>query len=241
LIPSNIPPTNSPFENRSDAGSKLAEKLQQYRGAVVLAIPNGGVPLAIPIAMALGGDLDVVISRKLPIPLRPEGGFGAVADNGMPIFNEIILRSLNLSEYDVNYIINKVRLDIQHRTKLYKGNRPPTLISGRTVVLVDDGLATGYTMLAAIQSIKRRNPKEIIVTAPSSSIEALNLVRKENVRVVLGFEPSPGKYYVSAAYKNWSTVSDEEVVRRLNDWYTRLHRPQFLRPNTYMDNRGPLY
>lgn len=219
---------NAPYENRADAGQQMAAHLSKYAGATVLAIPNGGIPIAIPIAMALHSELDVVISRKLPIPLRPEGGFGAVADDGQPIFNETILRSLNLSEYDINFTVNKVRQDIQNRTKLYKDNRPPTIISGKTVILVDDGLATGFTMLAALRSVQRRNPKQIVIVVPSSSREALDMLRREDVQIVLGMPTYPGKYYVSGAYRNWDTLSDEETQRRLNDWYNRLSRPQFM-------------
>ncbi len=221
MIPPELAET-APFEDRADAGRYLAQQLLRYSGAPILAIPNGGVPLAIAIAISLHSDIDVVISRKLPIPLRPEGGFGAVADDGQPIFNEPILKALNMTDYDINYVVNKVRSDILQRTKLYKGNKPPTLLAGKTVILVDDGLATGFTMLAAIRSLAKRNPKEIIVAAPSASREAIALMRQERVKLVLGAQPRPGKYYVAAAYKHWTTLSDSDVQRRLTDWYNRL-------------------
>lgn len=127
-----------------------------------------------------------------------------------------------MTDYDINYVVNKVRSDILQRTKLYKGNKPPTLLAGKTVILVDDGLATGYTMLAAIRSLAKRNPKEIIVAAPSASREAIALMRQERVKLVLGAQPKPGKYYVAAAYKHWTTLTDADVQRRLTDWYNRL-------------------
>ena len=221
MIPPEMAET-APFEDRADAGRYLAQQLLRYSGSPILAIPNGGVPLAIAIALSLHSDIDVVISRKLPIPLRPEGGFGAVADDGQPIFNEPILQALNMTDYDINYVVNMVRSDILQRTKLYKGNKPPTLLAGKTVILVDDGLATGYTMLAAIRSLAKRNPKEIIVAAPSASREAIALMRQERVKLVLGAQPKPGKYYVAAAYKHWTTLTDADVQRRLTDWYNRL-------------------
>ena len=114
------------FENRFDAGSQLAEKLSEYKGqpVVVLAIPNGGLPVALQVALALEADLDVVISRKLPIPLRPEGGFGAIADDGAVILNEAVVREVELTPEQINYEVNKVRVNIRQRSMLYRGNRP---------------------------------------------------------------------------------------------------------------------
>ena len=152
-------PSRSPlFENRYDAGSKLAAKLLEYKGkdVIVLAIPNGGVPVAVPVALALGADLDIVVARKLPIPLLPEGGFGAVADDGTTIFNESVLKSINLDEHQINYQVNKVRNDIRQRSLIYRNNRTLSVVKGKTAIIVDDGLASGYTMLAAVESVKRR-------------------------------------------------------------------------------------
>ena len=148
------------FENRFDAGSQLAARLTecQEQPVVVLAIPNGGLPVALQVALALGADLDVVISRKLPIPLRPEGGFGAIADDGAVILNEDVLKEVNLTEQQINYQVGMVRTAIRQRSLLYRGTKPLSIISGKTVIVVDDGLASGYTMIAAVESVRRRRP-----------------------------------------------------------------------------------
>jgi putative phosphoribosyl transferase len=157
-------PTQSPvFENRYDAGRQLSEKLSEYKNqpVIVLAIPNGGMPVALPVALELGAELDVVISRKLPIPLLPEGGFGAVADDGSPIFNQEVLQRINLTEHQINYQVNKVRNDIRERSLLYRTGRPLSIVSGKIAIIVDDGLASGYTMMAAVESVRRRQPKRL--------------------------------------------------------------------------------
>ncbi|HEX79184.1 MAG TPA: phosphoribosyl transferase, partial [Dehalococcoidia bacterium] len=149
------------FESRYDAGKQLAEKLGEYRNqsVIILAIPNGGIPVALQVALALNADLDLIISRKIPIPLRPEGGFGAVADDGTTILNQDVLKTINLNEKQVNYQVSRVRNDIQQRSLLYRGSRPITIVSDKTVIIIDDGLASGYTMMAAVESIRRRQPK----------------------------------------------------------------------------------
>ncbi len=155
-------PTVSPlFENRYDAGRQLAAKLTEYKNEpiIILGIPNGGVPIAVPVALELGAELDLVVARKLPIPLLPEGGFGAVADDGNAIFNHEVLKRFPLTEHQVNFQINKVRTDIRQRSLLYRGTRPLPGVSGKTAIIVDDGLASGYTMMAAIESVRRRGPR----------------------------------------------------------------------------------
>ena len=148
------------FENRYDAGRQLASRLEEYKkqSVVVLAIPNGGLPVALPVALALDAELDVVISRKLPIPLRPEGGFGAIADDGAVILNQDVLREISLTQQQIDYQINRVRVDIRQRSLLYRGNKPLSIISGKTAIIIDDGLASGYTMMAAVESVRRRKP-----------------------------------------------------------------------------------
>jgi predicted phosphoribosyltransferase len=156
------------FENRYDAGRQLAEKLAGYanQSVIVLGIPNGGVAVALGVALALGADLDIVISRKIPLPLSPEGGFGSVTDDGTTILNEEMVRKAGLSQRQINYQVSQVRANIRDRSLLYHRDRPPLAISGRTVIIVDDGLASGYTMRAAVESVRQRKPAEIIVAVP---------------------------------------------------------------------------
>ncbi len=207
------------FENRHDAGRKLAEALKQYQGKsiVVLAIPNGGVPIGLEVARALNAEFDVVISRKIPMPLSPEAGFGAIADDGTMILNEDIASRLNLTMPQIDYEANKVRAVIKKRTMLYRGNRPLTRVIGKTVMVIDDGLASGITMKAAVESIRHRHPKEIIVAVPTASTTALTSVRSVADKVITCTTGEP-PYAVADYYRHWYDVGDEEVVKILDTW-----------------------
>jgi putative phosphoribosyl transferase len=211
------------FENRRDAGKKLAEKLVEYKNipVVVLAIPNGGVPIALEVAKFLNdAEFDVVISRKIPMPLSPEAGFGAIADDGTMILNEEIVRKIGLSIQQIDYEANKVRQEIKKRTLLYRGNRPLTRVIGKTVIIIDDGLASGITMKAAVASISHRHPKGIIVAVPTASTTALALLRGSSDRIITMNTGEP-PYAVADYYHHWYTVSDEDVVRHLERWRSR--------------------
>ena len=214
------------FENRYDAGRQLATRLAEYKNqsAVVLAIPNGGVLVGLGVALALNADFNVIISRKIPLPLSPEGGFGAVTDDGTTILNEDMVRRFNLSQQQINYQVSRVRADIRQRSLLYHGKKPPSLVKGRTVLIVDDGLASGYTMMAAVESVRYRQPNEIIVAVPVASAAALPKVEKVANRVVscvAGFDP---EFYVSDFYRYWHDPSDKEVLQCFKEWGLR-HRP----------------
>jgi len=220
------------FENRYDAGRQLAEKLSEYRGqpVAVLAIPNGGLPVALQVALELGVDLDVVISRKLPLPLRPEGGFGAIADDGAVILNEAAVREAGLTPEQISYEVNKVRLDIRQRSLLYRGNRSLTVVSGKTVIITDDGLASGYTMMAAVESVRRRRPGRIVVAVPAASAAAVKQLEKVADRVVtcaIGFMP---RFYVSDFYRYWHVLSDSEGLKCLREWRLRRFGPKLETP-----------
>ncbi len=214
------------FENRQDAGRQLAEKLSEYKGqpVIVLAIPNGGVPVALEVAGALEANLDLVISRKIPLPLNPEAGFGAIADDGTIILNEIVVKSIGLSRQQIEYEASKVRAEIKQRSLLYRGNRPLVSVSSKTVITIDDGLASGFTMMAAVQSVRRRRPKEIVVAVPTASAIALKEVERvadKVVTCVTGFMP---RFAVADFYHHWYDLGDDEVVRYLNQWRMRhLH------------------
>jgi predicted phosphoribosyltransferase len=217
-------PTVSPiFENRYDAGRQLAAKLTAYKNdnVIVLAIPNGGVPIAVPVALELGADLDLVIARKLPIPLLPEGGFGAVADDGAPIFNQEVLKRFPMTEHQINFQIQKVRADIRQRSLLYRSTRPLPGVAGKTAIIVDDGLASGYTMMAAVESVRRRSPRRIVVAVPIASATAAKEVEKLGVTIVnvsIAYVP---KFYVSDFYRYWDLLTDEQALKAFKDWQAR--------------------
>jgi len=213
------------FENRYDAGRKLAEKLYDYtdKAAVVLGIPNGGVAVALGVALGINADLDLVISRKIPLPLSPEGGFGSVTDDGTTIFDSAIIKSAGLSQTQINYQVNQVRSDIRHRSLHYHSDRPPLAITGRTVIVVDDGLASGYTMRAAIESLRHRSPKQIIAAVPVGPepiVEALREVADRVVTCAVGKEP---KFYIADYYRSWHDITDAEVLHCLKEWRLRHH------------------
>ena len=218
--------TEPMFENRHDAGRQLAAELGEYnnQSVVVLAIPNGGVPVALEVAGALKADLDLVICRKIPLLLNPEGSMGATADDGTVILNEEAVKRVGLSRQELEYEISKVRAEIKQRSLLYRGEWPPITVNGRTVIIIDDGLASGFTMTAAVESIRRRRPREIITAVPVASAIAVKQVEKVTDRVITcatGFMP---KFYVSDFYRYWHDLSDDDVIRYLNQWHTRHFR-----------------
>ena len=215
-----FPRQQAVFENRHDAGRQLAERLREYRdrSVVVLAIPNGGVPIALEVAGALGAELDLLVCRKIPIPLRPEGGFGAVAYDGTTILNEEIVKAIGLSRQQIEYEASKIRAELKQRSILYRGNRPLISVGGRTVITIDDGLASGITMMTAVESVRNQHPREVVVAVPCASAMAVKELEKVADRVVTcatGYRP---KFYVSDFYRYWYDVGDDEVIQYLKQW-----------------------
>jgi predicted phosphoribosyltransferase len=214
------------FENRHDAGRQLAAELSEYNGrsVVVLAIPNGGVPVAVEVAGALKAKLELVICRKIPLPLTPEAGFGACADDGTIILNEEIAKRVGLSRQQIEYEATKVRAEIKRRCLLYEGDRPLVTVTGKTVIIIDDGLASGITMRAAVESVRRRRPGEIVIAVPCASALAVKQVAKVADKVVTcttGFMPI---FAVADFYRQWYDLTDDEVIRYLKQWRARhLH------------------
>jgi putative phosphoribosyl transferase len=218
------------FENRYDAGRQLAAKLTDYKGksALVLAVPNGGVPIASEIAKTIDAELDIVVVRKLPMPLHPEAGFGAVADDGSFVFNEEMVAQHGITQQQINDQVALVTAQVRQRTLLYRKDRSFSLIRGKAVILVDDGLASGYTMLAAVQSMSRRHPGEIVVAVPAASLIAVERVSK--VAVVRTVAVGAGsRFAISEYYRHWHDVPDSDVNRILDEqrglWLRRPLKP----------------
>mgnify|MGYP000991454293 CR=1 FL=1 len=206
------------FRDREDAGRRLAERLLDYegRGALVLAIPRGGVPIGYQIAKRIGARLDVIVLRKIPIPWNPEAGFGAVTADGTVVLNESMVRGLGMSEEQIRRAVEEVRNEIVRRTRIYRnGSLELPDVAGRPVILVDDGLASGYTMLAAIQSLEKHKPSEIVVAVPVASSGAARLVRPrvDNFVALIIGERLP--FAVADFYQHWSDLTDEEVMSYL--------------------------
>jgi predicted phosphoribosyltransferase len=211
------------FENRYDAGRQLAAGLSEYKGksAFVLAIPNGSVLVALEVALTLEAELNFVISRKIPLPLSPEGGFGAVTDDGTTILSEEAVKRASLTPHQINYQVSQVRTNIRQRSLLYRKNQPPPAIGGKTVIIVDDGLASGYTMMAAVESIRNGRPGSVTVAVPVASAGALAKVEKIADKVITctaGFTP---EFYVSDFYRYWHEPGDDEVIQCLKEWRMR--------------------
>ncbi|MCJ7605991.1 MAG: phosphoribosyl transferase [Dehalococcoidales bacterium] len=217
--------TDPIFENRFDAGRKLAERLFDYinKQAVVLGIPNGGMAVALAVALPLKADLDLVISRKIPLPLSPEGGFGSITDDGTMILNEDLVKKTGLTPQQINYQVSQVRADIRSRSLLYRKDKRPLVVTGRTVILVDDGLASGYTMRAAIESLRHRKPEKIIAAVPVGPERVVEELRKVADRVVTCAVGTEDVFYVADYYKYWHDVSDEEVLNYLKEWRMRRY------------------
>jgi predicted phosphoribosyltransferase len=214
------------FENRYDAGRQLAIKLMEYKGRplVVLAIPNGGVPVALSVALALETDLDLVISRKIPLPLSPEGGFGAVTDDGTTIFNDEIVKNAGLNQQQINYQVSQVRAGIRQRSLLYHRDRPLAVVGGKTVIIIDDGMASGYTMMAAVESVRHRRPGEIIAAVPVGPQDSLRRIEQVADRVITCAVGSMPKFYVSDYYSYWHELGDDEALQCLKEWRIRRSR-----------------
>jgi predicted phosphoribosyltransferase len=220
------------FENRYDAGRQLAEKLLEYasQSVIVLGIPNGGVAVALSVALSLGADLDLVISRKIPLPLSPEGGFGSVTDDGTTMLNDEAVKKAGLSQQQINYQVGQVRKDIRDRSLLYHRDRPPLTISGRTVIIVDDGLASGYTMRAAIESVRHRRPEKVIAAVPVGPeyvVKELEEIADKLVTCAVGSEL---RFYVSDYYRAWHDITDAEVLHCLKEWRMRRYGPKIEMP-----------
>ena len=205
------------FENRYDAGRQLAARLTEYNGqsVLVLAIPNGGIPLASEIATALGAELDVVIVRKLPMPLSPESGFGALADDGSMILNDDLIKRERITQSQLDEQVAMVTGQVRQRTLLYRKDRQLSPMRGKIVIIVDDGLASGYTMLAAVESVKRRRASEIIVAVPAASSVALVIV-KAAAKVITLVEGTGPRFTVSDYYRHWHDVADADVLKALD-------------------------
>lgn len=202
------------FEDRKDAGRLLGEMLAEYRdtGALVLALPSGGVPVGAEVAKALNAALDLLIVRKIQIPDNPEAGFGAISPDGAPIINEVFLAMLSLSKKAVEVQINKAMESVIQRNSLFRNNRPYTSFQDKTVIIVDDGLASGYTMLAAIRFVKRDKPQKVIVVVPTSSARAIDFILTEVDELFCANIRTASPFAVAVAYRNWYDLTDEQVI-----------------------------
>jgi predicted phosphoribosyltransferase len=188
---------------------------------VVLGIPNGGVAVALQVAIALDADFDLVISRKIPLPQSPEGGFGSITDDGTLILNEALVKQAGLTPEQINKQVNKVKSSIRQRSLLYHQDHLPLTVTKRIVIVVDDGLASGYTMRAAIASLRKRKPARIIAAAPVGPENAVRDVERVADRVVTCIVGNESVFYVADYYRHWYDITDSEVLSCLKEWRIR--------------------
>ena len=213
------------FEDRSHAGTILAEKLKDYAGtdAVIFAIPAGGVPVAAVLARWLHVPLDVLVVRKIHIPWNREAGFGALSWDGTIMFNEPLLALLELTHEEIERCIAAEREEIERRLKLFRGDTPFLDITGKTVIVVDDGIASGFTMLVALASLRRKSPKELVVAVPTASLSAIQMIRKEADTIICLNIRAGRTFAVADAYKKWYDLGNEDVVAILQE--ARFYEP----------------
>jgi putative phosphoribosyl transferase len=201
------------FRDRSEAGRLLASKLAEYADrpdVLVLALPRGGVPVGYEVASALHAPMDVFIVRKLGVPGHEEFAMGAVATGGVRVINDQVVRALGIPDYVIEAVAAWEQQELERRERLYRGDRPPPDVRGKTVILVDDGLATGSTMLAAVEALRRQGPARIVVAVPVASPDTCELLKAEVHEVVCAATPEPF-YAVGLWYQDFSQTTDEEV------------------------------
>ncbi|HEY2539540.1 MAG TPA: phosphoribosyltransferase [Stellaceae bacterium] len=201
------------FRDRREAGRLLAAKLAAYANCpdvVVLALPRGGVPVAYEVARALQAPLDVFVVRKLGVPGYEELAMGAVATGGVRVLNDQIVRSLHIPEYVIDRVEAEEREELGRRERAYRGGRPPLDVRGRTVILIDDGLATGATMRAAVSALRQLGPARIIVAVPTASPETCDELKAEVDEIVCAIAPVPF-HAVGYWYEDFTQTTDEEV------------------------------
>src|SRR5688572_6612914 len=204
---------NANFQDRSDAGKRLAARLTRYAGredVVVLGLPRGGVPVAYEVANALGALLDVFLVRKLGVPAHEELAMGAIASGGVRVLNKDVVKALNISPDIIEIVTGSETAELARRERAYRGDRPAPSVKDRVVFLIDDGLATGATMRAGIAALKLQDPKKIVVAVPIAAPETCDAFRDEADEVVCAGTPRPF-YGVGQWYVDFSQTTDEEV------------------------------
>ena len=207
-----------PFIDRKDAGRQLAKALARYKSQrpVVLALPRGGVPVAAEVANVLDAPLDLILVRKIGVPFQPELAMGAVVDGAEPVIvrNEEVIQLSGVSETDFNAIRDEQLAEIERRRKLYLGDRPHPEISGRTVIVVDDGIATGATTRAALHAIRMRKPSKLVLAVPVAPTDTLKKLRGEADDIVC-LENYEEFGAIGLFYSDFSQTSDREVIEIL--------------------------
>jgi predicted phosphoribosyltransferase len=201
------------FRDRVEAGEVLAGRLGHYAGkpeVLLLALPRGGVPVGARVAQALGAPLDVFVVRKLGVPGHEELAMGAIASGGVRVHNEEVVRKLHIDDATIQRVAEVEQQELARRERSYRGQRPPPDLTGRVVVLVDDGLATGSTMRAAVAAARRLGPARVVVAVPTAPASTCEQLRDEADEVVCATTPRPFRA-VGYSYRSFPQTTDEEV------------------------------
>ncbi|MBD0421830.1 phosphoribosyltransferase [Streptomyces sp. TRM S81-3] len=208
------------FHDRREAGQELAARLTEWAAGgdlvrpVVLALPRGGVPVAAPVAQALSAPLDVLVARKIGLPGQPELGVGAIVGDDPPLFDGRTFQMLGLDEDSLGPQVARERTELHRREVLYRGDRPATDVTDRTVIVIDDGLATGVTARAALRHLRRRNPGRLILAVPVGAPDSVAAMSQEADDVLCLYQP-PEFRAVGEWYVNFDQTGDDEVIDTL--------------------------
>jgi putative phosphoribosyl transferase len=208
------------FWSREHAGKVLSDMLMSCRNSdsIVLGIPAGGVPVAAPIATNLGLELDVAVVSKITLPWNTESGYGAVAFDGTVKLNNQVVSQIGLTEDEIKKGIEKATNKVQRRFKEFRGIKPFPYTTDRNVILVDDGIASGFTMVVAIEALKNTGANKIIVAVPTAHLQSLELITPRVDRVFCANIRGGWGFAVADAYKNWCDVDEEEVIEILDKY-----------------------
>jgi putative phosphoribosyl transferase len=205
------------FRDRHDAGRRLAQKLRQYadrEDVIILALPRGGVPVAYEVARALRAPLDIFLVRKLGVPGHEELAMGALASGGIRVLNEEVIRGFGMPQAIIDHVAAAESQELARREALYRNGSALPELGGRTVILIDDGLATGSTMRAAVAALRRLSPAKIVVAVPVAAADTCCDFQREVDEIICAETPEPF-YGVGAWYEDFSQTSDAEVIRLL--------------------------